>query len=1090
MKLGDLLELPHHGEFPVIGKGEECGNLDMANLNVDVELAKRRAEVVKWLNSLFPEFNMDVEASEEELRARLLDGGVLCRILKRFKLASSEEIANGDCASMDKHLDYICSFVSAVEHIGLPGFRVPELEQGSMSAVIYCLWSLRHHLNCGSGGEKDPDSLVKFVGEARRKSKPIEIKRSKVLEFLREDINQSGQNYVDHREDKRNSFVDSRLKNALSVSPASSAPSTPLSHRSGHKFHEVFQLKQGRYCELPAAKISEMLKSDSLDNAPTQSLLTVIHEILEESIQRENGEISYSIACLLKKVIQEIERRISAQAEHIRNQNNLIKVREDKYESRIRVLETLANSSDEEKQMVTNQLQQLKEEKSRIEEKKKHAEDDLVRLMKEKGNCEKIISELMQNLETMKKSYEEQFHQQEIRAVDSQMELNRRLKEAESLLLESRKRRKEIEADAESKNQNWNKKEHVFQRFIDLHLRSVQDLRLSFDSIKHEVVGTEKRWFEDFNNLGEKLKVLTETANNYHSVLAQNRKLYNEVQELKGNIRVYCRIRPFLAGENIKQITIEHIGDNGELLLVNPSKQGKGQKVFNFNKVFGPSATQEEVFLDTRPLIRSVIDGYNVCIFAYGQTGSGKTYTMTGPIGACEKDWGVNYRALSDLFHISQSRRDAFMYEVVVQMVEIYNEQVRLAVPDASMHPVNSTSDVLELMQIGQTNRAVSATALNHRSSRSHSILTVHVRGMDLKNAATLHGSLHLVDLAGSERVDRSEVLGDRLKEAQHINKSLSALGDVIFALSQKSTHVPYRNSKLTQVLQSSLGGHAKTLMFVHINTDVGSYSETLSTLKFAERVSGVELGAARSQKDGKEVRDLMEQVSSLKDTIARKDEEIEQLKQLKAFRSPSLSKKAERHSNSPLRHYSSPTGISTLDGKVQQKSRLLSGKIMSNYKVTSKPENNPENVDHSECRSQKYPEDNKHQKEIFTLPTEGRTDQNSADVEILGIGDGDAEERLSDISDSVLSMGTETDGSISSVVELTLFPEEKKPTETSKSKPPSIPAKIPKAPPKKKEQNTMSQPKTKDVLKSSSSRKNISQVVMPSQSRLQKRWQ
>lgn len=303
-------------------------------------------------------------------------------------------------------------------------------------------------------------------------------------------------------------------------------------------------------------------------------------------------------------------------------------------------------------------------------------------------------------------------------------------------------------------------------------------------------------------------------------------------------------------------------------------------------------------------MIRSALDGYNVCIFAYGQTGSGKTYTMSGPSGPHEEDWGVNYRALNDLFNLSQNRRSSIMYEVAVQMVEIYNEQVRdlltndgsqrklgimstsqpngLAVPDASMHPVTSTEDVLELMDIGLKNRAIGATALNERSSRSHSVVTVHVRGKDLKTGIPLHGNLHLVDLAGSERVDRSEATGDRLKEAQHINKSLSALGDVIFALAQKSPHVPYRNSKLTQILQSSLGGQAKTLMFVQLNPDVNSYSESLSTLKFAERVSGVELGAARSSKEGRDVRELMEQVASLKDTIAKKDDEIERLQLLK----------------------------------------------------------------------------------------------------------------------------------------------------------------------------------------------------------------
>ncbi|KAG0485788.1 hypothetical protein HPP92_009867 [Vanilla planifolia] len=288
---------------------------------------------------------------------------------------------------------------------------------------------------------------------------------------------------------------------------------------------------------------------------------------------------------------------------------------------------------------------------------------------------------------------------------------------------------------------------------------------------------------EEINGMGIKLKVLADAAENYHTVLAENRKLYNEVQELKGNIRVYCRVRPFLPGQNAKSTTVDYIGENGEIALVNPSKQGKdGSRMFKFNKVFGQAATQVQVFLDIQPLIRSVLDGYNVCIFAYGQTGSGKTYTMV-------------FLNLHTLGVLSSSQPHG------------------LAVPDANMVPVKSTVDVLELMQVGFANRAVGSTALNERSSRSHSILTVHVRGVDLKSGSTSRGSLHLIDLAGSERVDRSE----------------------------KNAHVPYRNSKLTQVLQSSLGGQAKTLMFVQVNPDVESYSETLSTLKFAEK--GLETG-------------------------------------------------------------------------------------------------------------------------------------------------------------------------------------------------------------------------------------------------------
>ncbi|KAF3782758.1 Kinesin-4 [Nymphaea thermarum] len=382
---------------------------------------------------------------------------------------------------------------------------------------------------------------------------------------------------------------------------------------------------------------------------------------------------------------------------------------------------------------------------------------------------------------------------------------------------------------------------------------------------------------EEFHYLGRHLQDLTQAASGYHKVLEENRQLYNQVQDLKGSIRVYCRVRPFLPGQQSGLSTVDYIGD-GNITISNPLKQEKGsRRPFNFNKVFGPSASQEEVFCDTQPLIRSVLDGYNVCIFAYGQTGSGKTYTMTGPKQITVESQGVNYRALSDLFHISEQRKDVFVYDISVQMIEIYNEQNGFNVPDANLVPVTSTSEVIELMNIGQKNRAVGATALNDRSSRSHSCLTVHVQGRDAISGAILRGCLHLVDLAGSERVDKSEATGERLKEAQHINKSLSALGDVIAALAQKNSHIPYRNSKLTQLLQDSLGGQAKTLMFVHISPEVDAIGETMSTLKFAERVSTVELGAARINKETGEVRELREQIASLKAALARREGEPDQ---------------------------------------------------------------------------------------------------------------------------------------------------------------------------------------------------------------------
>ncbi|KAM3287654.1 hypothetical protein P3S67_021084 [Capsicum chacoense] len=277
--------------------------------------------------------------------------------------------------------------------------------------------------------------------------------------------------------------------------------------------------------------------------------------------------------------------------------------------------------------------------------------------------------------------------------------------------------------------------------------------------------------------------------------------------------------------------------------------------------------------------------------------GTGKTYTMSGPGGESTKEFGINQLALNDLFLLSDERKDIMSYKIHVQMVEIYNEQIRdlladdplltkypfivifpscmngngLPLPDASVHPVNCARDVIDLMKLGDVNRAIGSTVMNNCSSRSHSVLTIRVHGEDT-SGNIIHSCLHLVDLAGSERVDKSEVTGDGLKEAQHINKSLSCLGDVITALAQKNSHIPYRNSKLTLLLQNSLGGLAKTLMFAHVSPEGDSFGETISTLKFSQRVSSVELGAARLNKERVEVLELKAEIETLKKALANKE--------------------------------------------------------------------------------------------------------------------------------------------------------------------------------------------------------------------------
>ncbi|KAI3472209.1 hypothetical protein Pfo_029697 [Paulownia fortunei] len=411
------------------------------------------------------------------------------------------------------------------------------------------------------------------------------------------------------------------------------------------------------------------------------------------------------------------------------------------------------------------------------------------------------------------------------------------------------------------------------------------NIKLLLSSAKQEVESLQSQLQSDLKQLGDQVLEMSSAALGYHKAVKENRNLYNMVQDLKGNIRVYCRIRPALNPE--VQNVIDFVGKEGSLVVIDPKPLKDGKKIFQFNRVFGPTATQDEVFRDTQPLVRSVMDGYNVCIFAYGQTGSGKTHTMYGPPGGSAKELGISYLALNDLFGLSDQRKDITKYEIQVQMVEIYNEQVRdllaedsgtrkypftfthsmscvsnnnnLALPDATLHPVKSTVDVINLMKLSEVNRAVGSSAINIRSSRSHSILSVHVQGEDA-SGSILRSCLHLVDLAGSEQIEKSEVTGDGLREAPHINDSLACLVDVITALAQKNSHIPYRNSKLTLLLQNSLGGNAKTLMFAHVNPERDSFGETLSTLKFAQRVSTVELGAARGNKESSEVLELKAQ--------------------------------------------------------------------------------------------------------------------------------------------------------------------------------------------------------------------------------------
>eukprot|EP00898_Chlorokybus_atmophyticus_P003991 jgi/Chlat1/4593/Chrsp290S04351 len=403
-------------------------------------------------------------------------------------------------------------------------------------------------------------------------------------------------------------------------------------------------------------------------------------------------------------------------------------------------------------------------------------------------------------------------------------------------------------------------------------------------------------------------------AQRYRSEAEQRRALYNQVIEMKGNIRVFCRCRPMLPSELARGLS-----DATEFDPLRPNditvRMASGlRKTFRFDRVFAPNVDQSGVFEDTKPVVVSVLDGYNVCIFAFGQTGTGKTFTMEGPPG----QRGVNHRTLEEMFRIVREERASgeVDFTISVSLLEVYNEMLRdlsassstdkleikqgpegVFVKGLTETTVETMAEVWEVLVAGSKVRAAAATNANEHSSRSHSLLCVKVVGRNRLTGVTTRGKLWLVDLAGSERVARSEATGERLREAQHINKSLSALGDVIAALTQggaagkganNGQHVPYRNSKLTHLLQDSLGtsvpaflrpyycGEAKALMFVQISPSEADCSETLCSLNFASRVRGVELGPARRTVEaGNEVVVLKQEAKEKEDAMKRLEETV-----------------------------------------------------------------------------------------------------------------------------------------------------------------------------------------------------------------------
>uniref|UniRef100_A0A8C7J9C3 Kinesin-like protein n=1 Tax=Oncorhynchus kisutch TaxID=8019 RepID=A0A8C7J9C3_ONCKI len=362
--------------------------------------------------------------------------------------------------------------------------------------------------------------------------------------------------------------------------------------------------------------------------------------------------------------------------------------------------------------------------------------------------------------------------------------------------------------------------------------------------------------------------------------------------EVMDNVKVVVRCRPL----NQKERSMGHkqavsVDENRGTITVNKLETThEPPKTFTFDTVFGPDSKQLDVYnLTARPIIDSVLEGYNGTIFAYGQTGTGKTFTMEG-VRAVPELRGIIPNSFAHVFgHIAKAEGDT-RFLVRVSYLEIYNEEVRdllgkdqmqrlevkerpdvgVYIKDLSGYVVNNADDMDRIMTMGHKNRSVGSTNMNEHSSRSHAIFTITIecseKGVDGDQHVRM-GKLHLVDLAGSERQGKTGATGQRLKEATKINLSLSTLGNVISALVDgKSTHVPYRNSKLTRLLQDSLGGNSKTMMCANIGPADYNYDETISTLRYANRAKNIK-NKARINEDPKDalLRQFQKEIEELR---------------------------------------------------------------------------------------------------------------------------------------------------------------------------------------------------------------------------------
>jgi kinesin family protein C1 len=461
---------------------------------------------------------------------------------------------------------------------------------------------------------------------------------------------------------------------------------------------------------------------------------------------------------------------------------------------------------------------------------RKQARDDIDRLSREhRDEFDRAQRDLKAELEEERsrriRELQELTVQREIQLQDVAVDIGKKEREAEAVREQVRQLQTELDMEKTARANLQSKLSDMSETASELK-NANREMKAQIDFLQSDNKQQSQQFADLHQRMQDAIEVAAEANAKLRAEETLRRKLHNQVQELKGNIRVFARVRPILGSDEEEPAKItfpDEKEDSKEVVIKGPEtksalgKSTSSKNAFSFDRVFGPSTANADVFDEISQLVQSALDGYNVCIFCYGQTGSGKTFTMSAADGMIP-------RAVRQIYDTAKGLEEkGWKYKMEGNFVEVYNETLndllgkaedldkkkheirhdtvncKTTITDIATVELDSPDSVQEVLKRADGNRSVAATKANMRSSRSHSVFILTLHGENSITGEKSEGTLNLVDLAGSERLAHSQAEGARLKETQSINKSLSCLGDVIGALGNgEGGHVPYRNSKVS----------------------------------------------------------------------------------------------------------------------------------------------------------------------------------------------------------------------------------------------------------------------------------------------------